>query len=311
MWKSGPFEKPAQHRLSQLETQHRRRVFDAALLELVRSAIMTGMDISTAATDINVLAAFLSDAGLSDLSSTSRSVDCIVICASAVIYQAESLFTAIENRPSLAKCLVLCGGVGHSTQLLYDSIGIHPRYSQISQEVEGLPEARVLELILERFFNRRAIEAQGCRILIEDQSTNCGLNASFTRKVLDKEGFHDISSCIIIQDPTMMRRTRASFEKTYENWPFDVDFTSCPIFVPKVEESSTGVLTYCSTVDSSGLWSMPRFLELILGEIPRLRDDENGYGPNGRSFIPHVDIPVPVERAWSNLAKNNADWRKL
>ena len=271
---------------------------------------MTGVDISPA-TDINVVATFLSDARLTDLSSTSASVDCIVICASAVLFQAESLFAALEARPSLAKSLVLCGGVGHSTQLLYDAVRSHPRYSQISQEVQGLPEARVLELILERFFDRRSIEAQGCHILIEDQSTNCGLNASCTRKVLDEEGLHDISSCIIIQDPTMMRRTRASFEKTYEHTSSHVDFTSCPIFVPMVQEESTGVLTYCSSFDPSGLWSMPRFLELILGEIPRLRDDENGYGPNGRGFIAHVDIPVPVERAWSNLAKNNADWRKL
>lgn len=41
---------------------------------------------------------------------------------------------------------------------------------------------------------------------------------------------------------------------------------------------------------------------LALGEIPRLRDDENGYGPRGRGFIAHVDIPEAVEAAWRRLA---------
>lgn len=48
--------------------------------------------------------------------------------------------------------------------------------------------------------------------------------------------------------------------------------------------------------------SRERLLSLALGEIPRLRDDENGYGPRGRGFIAHVDIPEAVEAAWRRLA---------
>ena len=32
-----------------------------------------------------------------------------------------------------------------------------------------------------------------------------------------------------------------------------------------------------------------------MGEVPRLRDDEHGYGPLGRGFIAHVDVPDEVE----------------
>lgn len=46
---------------------------------------------------------------------------------------------------------------------------------------------------------------------------------------------------------------------------------------------------------------MDRFLELILGEVPRLRDDKHGYGPEGKGFIPHVDIPNQVEQSWELL----------
>lgn len=28
-----------------------------------------------------------------------------------------------------------------------------------------------------------------------------------------------------------------------------------------------------------GMWKMERYINLLMGEIPRLTDDENGYGP--------------------------------
>ena len=39
----------------------------------------------------------------------------------------------------------------------------------------------------------------------------------------------------------------------------------------------------------------------MLGELPRLRDDVNGYGPAGRDFIAHVTIPDEIEAAWQVL----------
>lgn len=272
---------------------------------------MVLVDDATAA-DINIVAEFLSNAQLQDLSSaSSNTVDCIVICASAVIYQAEALFAAITRRPSLAKYLVLCGGVGHSTQLLYEAVRHHPRFSTIHDEIQGLPEARVLEEILNRFFDRAAMTAQGCHILIEDQSTNCGLNASFTQRLLNKAGLRDLESCIIVQDPTMMLRTRAAFEKTYEDGPSKVEFTSYPMIVPQIRMHSTGFSIYSPVTDCSKAWTQQRFLELILGEIPRLRDDGEGYGPNGRGFISHVDIPARIEEAWRRLVKQLGTWRAI
>jgi hypothetical protein len=49
---------------------------------------------------------------------------------------------------------------------------------------------------------------------------------------------------------------------------------------------------------------MNRFLGLILGEIARLRDDEMGYGPRGKGFIGHVDVPDAVLDAYSRLEKS-------
>ncbi|KAJ5375050.1 hypothetical protein N7517_007056 [Penicillium concentricum] len=250
--------------------------------------------------DINLLSGFLSDNQLQNLS-TASPVDCIVICASAVLHSTEVLFKTLQQRPSLTRALVLCGGIGHSTELLYDAVKSHSVFSRIADEIQGLPEAKVLERILDEFFDRSLITKEGCQILLEPRSTNCGQNASFSRKVLDEAGFQAPATCIIIQDPTMMLRTRASFEKAYEGIRSPISVISCPVFVPQVQLSLDGVLEYSDILPPSELWSQSRFMDLIMGEIPRLRDDKDGYGPQGRGFIAHVDVPSHIEAAWSRL----------
>ncbi|KAK9368224.1 hypothetical protein V1509DRAFT_103010 [Lipomyces kononenkoae] len=254
---------------------------------------------ATTVADINLLAEYLSDQ-LHDLPS-SPSVDCIVLCASAVLYGAEYLFQVLEQRPSLTKSLVLCGGIGHSTQSMYDAVAQHPRFCLLADDIHGLPEARILEKILAKFFDRSAIASEGCQILVEDQSTNCGQNASLSRKVLEGAGIQTPMTCIVIQDPTMMLRTTASFKKVYEDMPSPPMFISCPVFVPQMQVSKDGMLKYQGLMPSAALWPHPRFFELIMGEIPRLRDNEEGYGPKGRGFIAHVEVPAHIEAAWSRL----------
>lgn len=53
-------------------------------------------------------------------------------------------------------------------------------------------------------------------------------------------------------------------------------------------------------------YKMNGFLDLVMGEIPRLRDDENGYGPNGHGFFGHVEIPEPVLAAFDRLVQKYA-----
>lgn len=47
---------------------------------------------------------------------------------------------------------------------------------------------------------------------------------------------------------------------------------------------------------------MDRYEDLIIGEIPRLRDDENGYGPRGYNFIEHIEIPNEIEESYFKLS---------
>lgn len=54
--------------------------------------------------------------------------------------------------------------------------------------------------------------------------------------------------------------------------------------------------------DIYGMWDMERYVSLLLGAIPRLTDDENGYSPKRINYIAHVDIPEPVQKAFSELS---------
>lgn len=53
-----------------------------------------------------------------------------------------------------------------------------------------------------------------------------------------------------------------------------------------------------------GMWNIERYITLLMGEIPRLLDDTNGYGPRGMNFIAHVDIPSIVMDAFIELKKD-------
>jgi len=219
------------------------------------------------------------------------------------------VFSALHTRPDLTKTLVLCGGIGHSTPFLYEAIARNAKYQILIDEVKGLPEARVLYKIFTKFFDGDGITKRGCKVLVEDRSTNCGANASETRKLLERHEILMPESIAIVQDPTMSLRTVASFDNAFSGVERIPHIVGLPTFVPQMELRSDGALAYASTtgVAAEGLWDVKRFCDLILGEIPRLRDDESGYGPRGKGFITHVDVPEEVEKAWSRSLKAFGD----
>ena len=49
-----------------------------------------------------------------------------------------------------------------------------------------------------------------------------------------------------------------------------------------------------------------RYVTLLMGEVPRLTDDADGYGPAGRDFIAHVEVPAEVRRAFAGLREKFA-----
>ncbi|KAK5058706.1 hypothetical protein LTR84_010970 [Exophiala bonariae] len=254
--------------------------------------------------DVDEISKFLACSEISSLNS-GPSVDVLVLCGNAILPIAEGVFSAIESRPDIAKTLVICGGVGHSTSFLYEAVR-KSKYSAILPEINGLPEARVLERIMVDFFPRldALVKSNAVKLIIEDKSTNCGANAMETRRVLDGENISP-RSLIVVQDPTMSLRTVAAFKHTYGDYSKPPVFFGCPIFVPmlSLEHSTKHAVLSVSGLSASDLWESSRFLDLLMGEIPRLRDDEFGYGPKGKNYISHVDVPDHVENAWARLKR--------
>lgn len=254
-------------------------------------------------TDINTAARFLSQEDIPDLRKI-EPVDTIILCVCSVLLSSETVFEAIRERPDITKTLVLCGGIGHSTTFIYEAVARHPRFKSIAPEIQGLPEAQVLLAIFNRFFAPGfTAEQPPPRILAEDRSTTCHTNASETRRLLEANGVPTPASAVIVQDPLMVRRTIACFDKVYQDLPNPPKFVGCPIFVPQVGLDGGEKLVYTEpSIAPELMWNMDRFLDLVMGEHPRLRDDENGYGPRGNNSIVHVDIPPEVEEAWNRLS---------
>jgi uncharacterized SAM-binding protein YcdF (DUF218 family) len=255
------------------------------------------------ADDVNTVSAFLAECDLPALEPAAleaavgaRTVDCIVLLGNSLLPTAEAAFRAMAA--GLSARLLITGGVGHSTPPLREALAAHPRYRDVDSAGRG--EADLLAELATRHWR-----IDRGRLLTEHRSTNCGENAVESRRVLATSGVA-ARTLLLLQDPTMQRRTHATFRHVWAAEPA-TRFLNFPTFIPTVEAGDGGLHFTRSAVgpdlvDVAALdWPMPRFLSLLLGEIPRLRDDETGYGPRGRNFIAHVDIPDSVLDAHQRL----------
>lgn len=231
--------------------------------------------------DINTLSAFLARRGIPGL--VSQHFDLLVVPGNSVIECCRVAVQALHL--NVAPRVLLSGGVGHSTSMLLAAASEFLGYS-----VGDVSEAETLGLVMSE------LGADRGQLLLETRSTNTGENARFSRELAQSEGVAS-GRILLVQDPTLMLRTHSTFCRA---WP-EASFTSFAPFVPSVDErlefTNDGVL---------GLWDFDRFIALLLGEIPRLRNAPGGYGPLGLGFIDPVDIPPVIEHAHSRLSKRYA-----
>ena len=184
-----------------------------------------------------------------------------------------SLPDAWDDAASLVKggrvgTLVLVGGEGHTTDVLRSVLG-----------ETGGTEADLMAAHLER-------EHGITDFLLERESRNCGENVVLAREVVLAAGLAP-RTVALVQDPTMQRRMDAVFRLV---WP------------DAVAVNRPGPRT------GRHAWPRDRWASLVVGEVPRLRDDERGYGPNGAGFQAHVDIPPDVEAAYDALLAAHPQW---
>lgn len=240
------------------------------------------------ARSINVLSAFC---GKRDVPALTQSqlrtaldadqADVMVLFGGSILAGADVLAQAMKNQ--VAQNYVIVGGEGHTTQSLRNAV--HALYSDF--QTDGLPEAEVFSGVLKRRYGLTPD-------FLECASTNCGNNITNLLSLLQEKGV-SAERFIITQDASMQRRMEAGLRKYASNARI-VSFAAYEARVAVRDDQ----LVYVQTIP--GMWSIERYVSLLLGEIPRLTDDKDGYGPCGKNFIAHVDVPDDVRAAFDHLA---------
>ena len=254
--------------------------------------------------DINNISTFLAKRDINELSSEElvdkfevAQVDMIIILGNSIPYIAE--LGAKAYKRGLAKDIMIVGGIGHSTKYLIENILQDDKYNDIN--VNDKSEAEILSGVLARSEN-----IDGSKIIIECKSTNCGSNAHEALNLVKEKGKIP-KSIILIQDPTMQLRSHASFLKAWNDEKTTI--ISYSPFIPQLRVLESGYEYMNSEIN--GLWTKDRFIDLIMGEIPRLQDDENGYGPKGKDFISHVEVPRQVLESHKRLLSYYNEYNKI
>jgi hypothetical protein len=268
----------------------------------------------------------------------------VVLCGSAVLSNIHDAWILATT----ADCPILVtGGVGHSTVHLIRALVSHEaaahrtrwiplwarfmdRYNLRGDQQEaditrllndGRSEASWISEILVICF-----EFPQEKIWLEDKSTNCGANAQMTLRVLPDQldafiasnrrepaaSPHDVQ-LLIIQDPTMQRRSLLSFLRHVE--------------LLESAQNARGYRWRIATVDTNAAastnltaegvamtfgYNIDRLVSLVVGEHQRLMPGPSGYGPLGAHFIADGgEIPPDVEAAFSALkVQHGVDGRK-
>lgn len=241
------------------------------------------------AEDINTLGRFC---GRRDLPALTRDAlqkaygisraDVMVLFGGSIICGGDVLAEAMLN--GIAEKYMIVGGAGHTTETLRRKM--HAAYPDI--ETDGLAEAMVFKAYLEHRYGLKAD-------FLECESTNCGNNITFLLRLLE-ENHISYSSVILAQDAAMQRRMEAGLRK----YAPDARIINYAVYAARVATAPEG-LVYENEI--RGMWDMDRYITLLMGEIPRLCDNADGYGPKGKNFIAHVDIPDNVMEAFDRLKK--------
>ncbi len=252
------------------------------------------MDVQQTADWINVLGDFC---GMRDVPALTREnlkkrygweqADVMVLFGGSILCGAEILAGAMREKA--AKRFLIVGGEGHTTESLRQKI--HAEFPQI--ETVGRSEAECFAAYLWEKWGLRPDA-------LETQSTNCGNNVTYCLRLLEEQGIRP-ASILLSQDASMQRRMDAGFRQACSPETVLINYA---VYRAKVVATENG-LAFAEEIP--GMWDLERYLSLLLGEIPRLTDDANGYGPRGKGFIAHVEIPREVREAYEGLCAQYGD----
>lgn len=207
-------------------------------------------------------------------------VDVAVLFGGSILAGGDVFAEVMRN--NLAKKYIIVGGAGHTTETL------RQKMLNVLQK-EFSPQSTEAELFNQYIQEKYNLQAD----FLERESTNCGNNVTLLLKLLNKENL-SYESILMIQDSTMQRRMDAGWrrhvgEKTIINYAaYRVKVVAIDNEL-KFEEKPLG------------MWTIERYIKLLMGDVARLQDNPTGYGPKGKNFIAHVDVPEKVLVAFDYL----------
>ena len=246
------------------------------------------------ANSINILGSFC---GVRDIPELNRQAllnnygiekaDIMVLFGGSIPAGAEVFAKAMQD--AVAKKYVIVGGAGHTTDTLRQKM----QAVLSGVDTKAMTEAEIFAAFLKLKYGL-------VPDLLECKSTNCGNNITYLLELLRENGIK-FENIILTQDSTMQRRMDAGLRK----YAPKVNIINFAAYSAKVKAEVDSLIF---TEDIWGMWDMERYISLLMGEIPRLSDNCDGYGPMGKDFIAHVDISEEVMKAFENL---KADYREL
>ena len=239
------------------------------------------------ATHINTLAAFCGPRDLPALNpqaiaavTGNPQVDLLVLFGGSLLCGGDVLANAMLQ--NVAKHSMIVGGAGHTTESLC-------RAAQAACPglvTDGLTEADI--------FGHYVARNYGLTVdLLEKQSTNCGNNITFCLELLRQKSITP-QSIIFMQDATMQRRMMAGFRKYLPHATL-LNFATYQVAV----RANGDQLLY--EAPPADMWPMQHYLTLLLGELPRLANNAQGYGPKGKGYIAPVEVSPAVQTAFTAL----------
>ncbi|MGL4737449.1 MAG: YdcF family protein, partial [Cellulosilyticaceae bacterium] len=249
------------------------------------------MDLERVAGYINQLGNFLGKRDIPVLTSEAlqqayqiQQADALILFGGSIPKGAEVAAEAMQA--GVAKCFIISGGEGHTTASLREKI------KQACPHIETQNKGEA-DLLSEYIQHQHHVMPD----YLERASTNCGNNVTYTIQLLREQGI-SMNHIIIIQDATMQRRMEAGFRKYVGD---SVTIINYAAYAAKVIVKD-GMLAYEENI--WGMWDIERYLTLLMGEIPRLTNNQEGYGPKGKNFIAAVEIPEEVQEAFEYLKKD-------
>lgn len=237
--------------------------------------------------NINILGDFLGKRDVEELTREAlhekygfSQADVMVLFGGSILCGGDVLAAAMKE--NVAKKYIIVGGAGHTTPTFRKRV----QKEIPALKTEGLSEAEIFDAYLKYKYSLSVD-------FLETESTNCGNNITYLLDLIEREQIA-CNSIILSQDATMQYRMAATLMK----YRPDITIINYATYQASVKEKDEKRIY---ETDILGMWDMNHYITLLLGEIPRLTDDENGYGPKGKGYIAHIDIPDEITDAFQAL----------